>query len=305
MAWPGEATTTARRRGGDGGPSLGADVAEVRVGDPVDAVVVGKKNVIATSRAAGTLFAIDPESARVVRGPERLDTPSAVATGFGSVWVASAAAGELLRFGPGHRRVPERIAVGAEPSDIAVDERWVWVANRGSSTVSRVDPYTGRVDESEVPDPPSAIAAADGAVWTASGEGGSLVPIESTSVSAKAPKAGAAVGAVASPGDLTISEGSLWVTDASRARSASSLSTTAPRSAIRSSSEAPRGRSAPVSAASGRRHRGRNGRQARPRDRRGRGIGRRRRASAGTLGRPEGGLGRPTPGPGTWWRITP
>ena len=124
------------------GRALGADVTEVAVGHAVDAVVVGKKNVIATSRADGSLFAIDPDSAKIVRGPEPLEAPTAVTTGFGSVWVASGT-GELLRFGPGHREVPERIDVGADPSDIAVDERWVWVANHGSSSVSRVDPYPG------------------------------------------------------------------------------------------------------------------------------------------------------------------
>ena len=209
----GDDDTPASKAPGVSRSTLPADVTAVALGDPVDAIVVGKKNVLATSHPGDSLFAIDPVSAKVVRGPERLETPSAVAIGFGSVWVASSAAGELLRFGPGHREVPERIAVGDDPADIAVDERWVWVANRGDGSVSRVDPYTGAVAEAELRDPPSAIAAAEGAVWVASVEGGSLQPIEASSISAKAPAAGGPVGAVAHPSDLVIASGSLWVTD--------------------------------------------------------------------------------------------
>ena len=180
---------------GSSGAALAADVTDVPVGDAVDAIVVGKKNVIATSSADNSLYAIDPDSAKIVRGPEGVDAP--------------ACARHRLRLGLGRERqrrsgfsgsasatveIPARIHVGADPADIAVDERWVWVANRGNSSVSRVDPTPAargrdrgsltRRARSPPPRAPSGPRAPTP---------GSLQAIDSSSVSAKAPKIGGQV----------------------------------------------------------------------------------------------------------------
>jgi YVTN family beta-propeller protein len=98
----------------------------------------------------------------------------AVAVGFGSVWATIWEDGTVQRIDPATGEVVATISVGQGPLWISIGEDSVWVSNQGSGTVSRIDPETDTsVAEIDIGGPYEGgdIAAGDGVVWAATGNG--------------------------------------------------------------------------------------------------------------------------------------
>ena len=188
----------------------------IGIGDPVDSVVVGELNVLLTAHDASALYAVDPETNQVKRGPVSVPRPTAVTVGFGSVWVASGSQRALFRFGPPDRKTAVKIPVGEHPADVAVSGRWVWVANEGDGTVSRVDPYAQPAKAAkaavELTDAPSAIAAGEEAVWVASPQAGTITPVDPRGRGVLDDP----IEIGGTPTDLALGEDGLWVVDERR-----------------------------------------------------------------------------------------
>jgi YVTN family beta-propeller protein len=66
---------------------------------------------------------------------------------------------------PDSNRVTDAIPVGTRPGAIASGSGSIWVANRDEQNVSRIDPETSDVTTIPVADPPTGLAAVDGATW--------------------------------------------------------------------------------------------------------------------------------------------
>ncbi len=98
----------------------------------------------------------------------------AVGVGFGSVWATIFEDGTVQRLDPESGKVLVTIEVGDGPLWISVDDDAVWVSNQNSGTVTRIDPATNEV-AAEIniggAFQGGDIAAGDGVVWAATGQG--------------------------------------------------------------------------------------------------------------------------------------
>ena len=91
-------------------------------------VAIGKSGVWATSMADGTVWRIDPGTAKAIGTVPFHGRPVGVAVGDGSVWITDSDAGRVIRYDPVHQRVIRSIHVGGQPSGVAVGDGAVWVA---------------------------------------------------------------------------------------------------------------------------------------------------------------------------------
>jgi YVTN family beta-propeller protein len=133
----------------------------------------------------------------------------AVGVGFGSVWATIYEDGTVHRLDPNGGQVVATIHVGEGPLWISVDDDAVWVSNQSSGTATRIDPATNEV-AAEI-DIGGAfrggdIAAGDGVVWAATGDGPlSLIDPSTDEVIRQWESHGA--------DGLALGAGSVWVSD--------------------------------------------------------------------------------------------
>ena len=165
-------------------PSTGAILGRVPfragLGDAeLNDIAVGEDAVWVTT-LGGTLFRIDPATARVT-GSVRLSRVAyslLVAVGDGSVWVGDWQARRLVRIDPQTLQVTRTIPQpGLDSGDLAFGSGSVWWNGYAAGTIWRIDPRTGRIVSTiQVTPPnsavfgstlpnPSAIAAGAGSIW--------------------------------------------------------------------------------------------------------------------------------------------
>jgi len=133
-----------------------------------------------------------------------------VATGAGSIWLMTDAKGTLARFDPSTNAVVAEIIVAPGSYGLTFGEEALWVTSTDQNSVARVDPRTNLVVETiPVGKAPRFIAAGSGAVWTLNQGDGSV-----TRIDAKTNKVVATieVGVPGGGGDISVGEGSVWVT---------------------------------------------------------------------------------------------
>jgi len=133
-----------------------------------------------------------------------------IATGAGSIWLMIDAKGTLARFDPASNAVVAEIIVAPGSYGLAFGEDALWVTSTERDTVARVDPHTNLiVDTIPVGKAPRFIAVGGGAVWTLNQGDGSV-----TRIDAKTNKVAATieVGVPGGGGDISVGEGSVWVT---------------------------------------------------------------------------------------------
>jgi virginiamycin B lyase len=109
-----------------------------------------------------------------VKSFEVAPSAGAVGVGFGSVWVTIFEDGTVQRLDPESGTVQATIEVGDGPLWISVDDNAVWVSNQNSGTATRIDPAANEAAaEIDIGGPFQGgdIAAGDGVVWAATGEG--------------------------------------------------------------------------------------------------------------------------------------
>ncbi len=138
------------------------------------------------------------------------NTEGAIATGAGSVWLLTDAKGTLARFDPATNAVVAEIYLSPGSYGVAFGEDAVWVTSTENSTVTRVDPHTNLVVETiAVGKAPRFITTGGGAVWTLNQGDGSVSRIDPKTNKVVAT---VEVGVPGGGGDISVGEGSVWVT---------------------------------------------------------------------------------------------
>ncbi len=138
------------------------------------------------------------------------NSEGSVAAGAGSVWLMIDTKGTLARFDPATNAVVAEIIVAPGSYGLAFGEDALWVTSSERDTVARVDPHTNLiVDTIAVGKAPRFIAVGSGAVWTLNQGDGSV-----TRIDPKTNKVAATieVGVPGGGGDISVGEGSVWVT---------------------------------------------------------------------------------------------
>jgi virginiamycin B lyase len=138
------------------------------------------------------------------------NSEGSIAAGAGSIWLMTDAKGTLARFDPATNAVVAEIIVAPGSYGLTFGEDALWVTSTERDTVARVDPHTNLVVETiPVGKAPRFIAAGGGAVWTLNQGDGSV-----TRIDPKTNKVAATieVGVPGGGGDISVGEGSVWVT---------------------------------------------------------------------------------------------
>jgi YVTN family beta-propeller protein len=154
-------------------PGTGRIVARVRhrglTYDDISQIAVGE-GAVWVSSCCSVVTRIDPGTNAVAAVLEGFGGP--IAAGVGGIWLAAAEEGLVWRIEPSDKRranFPSRtIGVGPNPLSVAAGEGSVWVAN-GDGTVSRIDPVTYESTTIPVGSGLTGIAVGAGAVWVALG----------------------------------------------------------------------------------------------------------------------------------------
>jgi len=146
--------------------------ARVHVPDPLD-VAVGAGSVWVRSENGGTLWRIDPATARI---EQRMDLGQgdgllpALAIGWGSVWTPNVD-GTLVRVDASSGRVVARIPIGRGGGEVAAGHGAVWVCcgpetREGQGSLLRVSPASNRVvARISVPGRPGTLTVGPRGVW--------------------------------------------------------------------------------------------------------------------------------------------
>jgi YVTN family beta-propeller protein len=143
-------------------------VSSVRVGNGPRGLAVGFGALWVSTTVDGRVVRIDPGTGRPSREIAIGGEPTALAAGHDALWVADEAGGAVVRVDPRSGTPLKAINVGNAPAGIAIGHDAVWVANRGDGTVSRIDPATDAVtDTLRVGRAPAAITAEGDRVWVA------------------------------------------------------------------------------------------------------------------------------------------
>jgi serine/threonine protein kinase/streptogramin lyase len=125
----------------------------------------------------------------------------------------------LVRLDPRTSEPVAAIPVGPNPVGVAVGEGSVWVIDSDDQTLSRIDPERERIADtvslSLVEEPPSLIAAGEGAVWTLFPNSGVRYDPAADSISAPWNATGVSFDPAADPywfpSDLAVGAGAVWV----------------------------------------------------------------------------------------------
>lgn len=131
---------------------------------------------------AGRLLEVDPENTAGSQSFEVGAEPRGVLVVDDSVWVANSGDGTVTRF-DFETDEGELIDVGGEPLDVAADGERIYVSN-ADGYVSAIDLATNEVERIEVPSDvgaPVGIAVGSSGVWVTTGEGDSLLALETSS----------------------------------------------------------------------------------------------------------------------------
>jgi len=122
------------------------------------------------AKDSGELIEVDVASGDVKRVEVDVEQPRGIAFGFGSLWVTDAT-GSVVEVDPRDPKNSESFKVGADPRGVLAVEDRVWVANSGDGTVSVLDPATGKGEELDVGGTPLDVAAGSERIWISNADG--------------------------------------------------------------------------------------------------------------------------------------
>lgn len=188
----------------------------IAVGRAPFALAVGE-GAVWVAGGDGSIRSIDPKTAEVQGTPVRVLGANGLAVGEGGVWVTSRIAGTVTRVDPQTRRPDPPIRVGEGPADVIVAEGSVWVANAAAGSVTRIDPESSTASPPIDVGGSGVLALDGGeeGIWLARALGvvGERVEVVRLDTDAEEPveKAVAVPGAV--PLDLAVGARGVWVTD--------------------------------------------------------------------------------------------
>jgi len=188
----------------------------------VEAIVVGKNPCSGLTTGFGSLWVPncgDPSVSRIdLKSGKLVETLSltvgnsegGLATGAGSIWMMTDARGTLARIDPATNKVVAEIYVAPGSFTVAFGEGAVWVTSTDKDVLTRVNPRSNVIEETITVGPrPRFLAVGEGSVWTVNQGDGTI-----SRVDAKTNKVVATIAAgIPGPGgEISVGEGSVWVT---------------------------------------------------------------------------------------------
>ncbi len=188
----------------------------------VETIVVGKNPCSGLTTGFGSLWVPncgDPSVSRIdLKTGKRVETlpltignsEGGLATGAGSIWMMTDAKGTLARIDPATNKVVAEIYVAPGSFAVAFGEGAVWVTSTDTNVVTRVNPHSNVIEETITVGPrPRFLAVGEGSVWTVNQGDGTI-----SRVDAKTNKVVATIAAgIPGPGgEISVGEGSVWVT---------------------------------------------------------------------------------------------
>lgn len=189
--------------------------------DTCGSVAAGNDAVWVSLRTDNAVARVDPNSNEVTTLIPVGVEPDGIATSPGAVWVANHGAPSVSRIDPATNEVVATISVGplaaccSDHMAVTAGARSVWVTVPNGGTVVRIDEATNAVTAtvrtSTAPQdrPCGSIAVSQDAVWVAGAHCTSVI----TRVDPRTNTTSGKVNGSASPINLGLGFGSLWVTD--------------------------------------------------------------------------------------------
>ena len=147
-----------------------AEAELIDVGDEPRGVVGARGSIWVAVEGSDELAAVDAASGEIERFPVDVEEPEGIAFGLESLWVTDAA-GAVVEVDPRDPKTSESFQVGADPRGVLAVEDRVWVANSGDGTVTVLDPATGKAEEVDVGGTPLDIAAGNERIWVSNADG--------------------------------------------------------------------------------------------------------------------------------------
>ena len=142
----------------------------IDVGGEPRGLVGALGSIWVAAKDSGELIEVDVASGDVERVEVDVEQPRGIAFGFGSLWVTDAT-GSVVEVDPRDPKNSESFKVGADPRGVLAVEDRVWVANSGDGTVSVLDPATGKGEELDVGGTPLDVAAGSERIWISNADG--------------------------------------------------------------------------------------------------------------------------------------
>ena len=154
-----------------------------------------------TGRVVAKIPVGNPNAYGVTPDPQSVTTDPG-----GQVWAGAFSTDSAVRIDPTKNKVVESVPLGVDPYGLAVTETDIWVTVFEESLVIRVDRASGdRVARLSVPSP-TAILAANGAIWVAGHRDGRVTRIDPVTN-----KVTGAAEASATLEGMIFHQGALWV----------------------------------------------------------------------------------------------
>ena len=147
-----------------------AEAEMIDVGGEPRGLVGALGSIWVAAKDSGELIEVDVASGDVERVEVDVEQPRGIAFGFGSLWVTDAT-GSVVEVDPRNPKNSESFKVGADPRGVLAVEDRVWVANSGDGTVSVLDPATGKGEELDVGGTPLDVAAGSERIWISNADG--------------------------------------------------------------------------------------------------------------------------------------
>jgi YVTN family beta-propeller protein len=188
----------------------------------VETIAVGKNPCSGLTTGFGTLWVPncgDPSVSRVDLKTGKVvetlpltigNSEGGLATGAGSIWMMTDATGTLARIDPATNTVVAEVYVAPGSFAVAFGEGAVWITSTEKGVLTRVNPHNNVIDETIPVGPrPRFLAVGEGSVWTVNQGDGTI-----SRVDAKTNKVVATIAAgIPGPGgEISVGEGSVWVT---------------------------------------------------------------------------------------------
>lgn len=196
-------------------PKTNKIVDTVALGDgkkPCSGLAAGFGSVWVPNCGDQTLARIDLKTGKVTAtlATGVASSEGGIAVGASSVWLMTDAKGTLARIDPETNKVVAEIYVAAGSYVLTFGEGALWVTSTKENLVTRVDPKTNLVVETIATEKsPRFLAVGAGSVWVLNQGDGSVTRIDPKTNKVMAT---IEVGVPGPGGDISVGEGSVWVT---------------------------------------------------------------------------------------------
>lgn len=187
-------------------PENGALATDIAIDGNVVLLAAGESELFVVAGQGGELNQVDPVTEQVLATAPIEPEPSGIVVLDGRVWLIDFFQGLLQTFDEATLEPGPVYEVGAQPMGLAFANGALWTASSQDGTVVRIDPANGRTESFEVGGGPTAIEALDGQLFVVDQRGGRLLRVDAANGQITGE---VPVGFIVT--DLAIGAGSVWV----------------------------------------------------------------------------------------------